>query len=150
MIAGWVSDEREDGTYPFDDLLQFTCLWGDGSGCLVFRLAFVPQRKWMGTMKDMVIEQMAKDILEQALRLEDVRLGLFLKWLQAHNGKLVADIAGLRMAGQAFKSAVQTWLACLSAQGALWEYRLVLDEIGWWQDLDPERLDLLLKSEAGQ
>lgn len=104
----------------------------------------------MGTMKDMVIEQMAHDILEQALRLEDVRLGLFLKWLQAHNGKLVADIAGLRMTGQAFKSAVQTWLSNLSAQGALWEYRLVLDEIGWWQDLDPERLALLLKPEAGQ
>lgn len=104
----------------------------------------------MGTMKDMVIEQMAIDILEQALRLEDARLRLFLKWLNAHNSTLDVEIATLRTAAEAFSWTVQTWLTSLSAQGALWEYRLVLDEIGWWQDLDPERLTLLLKSEAGQ
>lgn len=99
---------------------------------------------------DVLVGQMSIDILEHAPRLEDVRLHLFLNWLTAHNGKIKADTSMLRGAGDDFKSALQTWLSSLSAQGTLWEYRLIMDEIAWWHDLDPHRLDMILKSEAGQ
>ncbi len=102
----------------------------------------------MGSMSDLnvLVEQMATDILVHALRLEDVRLRLFLKWLTAHNGRIQVTPA----AGEEAKSALQTWLSSLSGQGTLWEYRLIMDEIAWWHDLDPRRLDMILKSEAGR
>lgn len=100
----------------------------------------------MGSMSDVLIEQMATDVHDHALRLVDVRLSGFLKWLTAHNGRIQVSPA----AGGEFKSALQTWFSSLSAQGALWEYRLIMDEIAWWRDLESQRLDMILRSEAGQ
>ncbi len=95
---------------------------------------------------DVLVRQMATDIYDHTLRLEDVRLRLFLKWLTAHTGRIQVR----PVAGEEFKSALLTWLSCLTVQGALWEYHLILDEIAWWRDLDSYRLKMILKSEAGQ
>lgn len=99
---------------------------------------------------DVLIEQMTTDIHDHAIRLDDIRLRLFLNWLSAHNGKIKTDAAMLREAGEDFKSALQTWLISLPVQGALWEYRLILEEITWWHQLDPQRLEMVQKSKAGQ
>lgn len=94
---------------------------------------------------DVLVGQMATDIHDHTLRLEDVRLHMFLKWLTAHTSRIQVR----PVAGEEFKSALQTWLSSLTMQGALWEYRLILDEVAWWHVLDPHRLDMFLKSEAG-
>ena len=99
---------------------------------------------------DLLVGQMSTDIQDLALQLDDVRLGLFLNWLAAHNRKIKTNAGMLREAGGEFKPVVHAWLASLSVQGMLWEYRLIMDEIVWWQELAPHRLDKILKPEDGQ
>lgn len=93
---------------------------------------------------------MAEDIQAHAGCLEAERLQLFLDWLAAHNGALQMERAGLRDAGGEFKSVIKTWLASLPIQGALWEYRLILDEVDWLRELDAQRLMMILKSGKGR
>lgn len=112
-----------------------------------------------------LIEQMAADISTQVMQLDDVRLKLFMEWLNAHSIKVraaaepeaesfqlgQADIASVReekMKDQ-LKAALKTWFESLPMRGMLWEYRLILDEIAWWRDLDARRLAMILRSEAG-
>ena len=102
------------------------------------------------------IEQMVLDISRQAFQLDDLCLPLFLNWLTTHSGKvrdvIQIDVAAIRRADaeEQFKSALKAWLGSLPAHGLLWEYRLLQDEIAWWRDLDPRRLLMILKTEAGQ
>jgi len=115
---------------------------------------------------NILIEQMAADISSQALRLDDVRLKLFLDWLNAHSSKVKAatdseaqslqldqaDIASIReeKMKDRLKAALKTWFESLPLQGMLWEYHLILDEIAWWRGLDARRLTMILRSEAGK
>lgn len=105
---------------------------------------------------EVLIEQMVLEISTQAFQLDDDRLPLFLNWLIAHSGAvrnaIQLEIAALQRAdAQAqCRSALQSWLGSLPAQGLLWEYRVILDEIAWWRDLDRSRLLMIMKSEAGQ
>ncbi|MCL4528184.1 MAG: hypothetical protein M1282_02080 [Chloroflexi bacterium] len=96
-----------------------------------------------------LVEPMVMDISSQALHLDDLRLRLFLNWLMAHSGKMkaviqpnVAEFQTSDMEEQ-FKLALRTWLEPMPVQGMLWEYRLILDEIAWWRDLDPGRLCMM-------
>ena len=103
-----------------------------------------------------LIGQMVLDISMQAFQLDDLCLPLFLNWLTAHSGKvrdaIQMNVAAIRRADaeEQFKSALKAWLGSLPAQGLLWEYCLLRDEIAWWRDLDPRRLLMILKTEAGQ
>ena len=108
---------------------------------------------------NVLIEQMTADMATQAMDLEDVRLKMFLEWLNAHSSKVKvaiapeaqtlhldqADVASIR----GLKAGLQTWFESLPMQGMLWEYHLILDEIAWWRDLDAHRLSMILGSEAG-
>lgn len=96
-----------------------------------------------------LIEQMVIDISGQTFQLDDLRLRLFITWLTAHSGKVkaviqlnVVEFQRSEME-QRFKLALRTWFEPLPVQGMLWEYRLILDEIAWWRDLDPGRLVLM-------
>ena len=100
----------------------------------------------MEQMNDL-IEQMVKDISSQAQGLDPVRLGLFLGWLCAHSAQVKAIPQGID--GQ-LEPALRSWFESLPVQGLLWEYRLVLDEIAWWRDLDAHRLNMLIKAETGR
>ena len=118
----------------------------------------------MEPMNDMhiLIEQMTLDISGQAIRLDDLRLRMFLNWLSAHGSKIKAisksdGQPGKRIEFQSdgrmdecLKNGLRPWLESLSMQGLLWEYHLILSEIAWWRDLDPRRLVMILRSEAGK
>ena len=113
---------------------------------------------------NILIEQMAMDISSQVMRLNEVRLKLFLDWLNAHSIKVRAatepeaqslqldqtDAASIREGRmeEQLKAVLQTWFESLPVQGMLWEYRLISDEIAWWRDLDARRLTTILRSEA--
>lgn len=116
----------------------------------------------MGSMSELnvLIEQMVLDIGTQVFQLDDQRLRMFLNWLTAHSGSMkilavnvldmnIAVLRGSDMQEQ-FKSALNTWLESLPAQGMLWEYRTISVEIVWWRNLDPVRLKMIVESEAGQ
>lgn len=158
MNGGWDSDDCNRVAFNSGALRRFAGLCNGVRGRFVFCLAYVLQRQRMGSMNDLeiLIEQMVLALSMHAFQLDDICLPLFLNWLTAHCGNLrdaiQMDIATFRRADaeEQFKSALKAWLDSLPAQGMLWEYRLTLNEIAWWRDLDPHRLLMILKSEAGQ
>ena len=119
-------------------------------------------------MNDMqiLIEQMVSDISGQAVRLDDLRLQLFLNWLNAHSNKVKTitildgqvgeqiqmDVAvrDTESIAERLKTGLRGWFACLPMQGLLWEYHIILDEITWWRDLDHHRLVMIMGSEERQ
>ncbi len=119
----------------------------------------------MEPMNDLqgLIDQMAVDISSQAVRLDDLRLPRFLAWLGAHCSKvkLAADAnesigkqvpLDVAMDQEAnieehLKLNLKTWFESLPLRGLLWEYRLIMDEVVWWRDLDPHRFNMILRLE---
>jgi len=122
----------------------------------------------MGPMNDLnvLIEQMAANISSKAMRLDDLRLKLFLEWLYAHSTKVKSaaypeaqalqpiqiDDASLQEGSmeEQLNTGLRTWFDALRAQEMLWEYCLILNEIAWCRGLDARRLIMILKSEAGK
>ena len=106
---------------------------------------------------EVLIGQMVSDIAAQVHRLDDLRLRLFLHWLMAHRVEVKASIgndleldqAALRGADmrERLRAALSSRLKSLPAQGLLWEYQTILAEIGWWRDIDPQRLSMIPGSE---
>lgn len=162
MKGGWGSDDGNDIAFSVGGMWRFVCLRIDVHLRYLFRLENVPARQRMGSMSELnvLIEQMVLDIGTQGFQLDDLRLRMFLNWLAAHSGMMKAltgnvlnmDIAVLRGSDmqEQFKSALNTWLESLPAQGMLWEYRTISVEIVWWRNLDPVRLKMITESEAGQ
>jgi hypothetical protein len=127
-----------------------------------------PPRQQMGSMNDMqfLIDQMVSDIFSQAVRLDDSRLHLFLNWLNAHSRQMKTITGADRQTWQqpqmdvevlckerleeSFKNGLRGWFESLPFPGLLWEHHLILDEIICWYALDPRRLIMILRSEAGQ
>jgi hypothetical protein len=119
----------------------------------------------MGPMNNLqsLIDQMAVDISSQAAQLDDLRLPRFLAWLDAHSIKVkIAADANESIGNQVpldvaldqeatieerLKLNLKTWFESLPLRGLLWEYHLILDEIAWWRDLDPHRLNMILRPE---
>lgn len=89
------------------------------------------------------IGQMVAEISRQARELDPVRLGWFLDWLCAHTAQVNAGLLEQGALLERLQPALRAWFMSLSMQGMLWEYRLLLDEIAWWRELDDLRLRLL-------
>ena len=112
----------------------------------------------MGTMNDMqiLIEQMVSDISGQTVRLDEVRLQVFLNWLKSHSSKLKTlgqvhvevAVHGEGKIEDRLKNDLKVWFESLPMPGLLWEYHLLLNEIAWWRDLDPRTLARILRSEG--
>jgi len=99
-----------------------------------------------------LIDQMVTDISNEASRLDEVRLRMFLKWLQAHAGKgkevqRVQFKIALHDQGSVdehFKQDLKRWFNSLPIPELLWEYHLILNEISWWRRLDQRLLCMIL------
>ena len=115
-------------------------------------------------MNDMqvLIEQMVSDISSQAVRLDEVRLQKFLEWLKSHSSKVKTveqvlvevEVHGEGSIDDRLKNDLQRWFESFPIQGLLWEYRLLLNEVAWWRDLDPHELPddvaRILRSEGSE
>lgn len=107
---------------------------------------------------EILIGQMVSDIVAQLHQLDDLRLRLFLHWLTAHSVEVKSAIGtdldpekvALRSVDmrERLRSALRSRLKSLPAQGLLWEYRIITAEIGWWRDIDPQRLSMIPGTEA--
>jgi len=105
-----------------------------------------------------LIEQMVSDISSQALRLHEIRLQLFLDWLNAHSSKVKTSnqarievaVHGKGSMADRLKNGLKGWFESLPIPGLLWEYHLLLDEIAWWRDLEPRSLARILRSEESE
>jgi hypothetical protein len=85
--------------------------------------------------RQILIDQMVSDISSHALRLDEVRLQGFLRWLEAHGSRMKHAIVfaldhreGMEVR---FKNTLKGWLEPMPIAGLLWEYHLLLNEIAW-------------------
>jgi hypothetical protein len=162
MNGGWVSHDRDPSAFLVGILWRLACFCARRYWCRLYSLGDVPQGQWMEPMNDMhiLIEQMISDICDQAIRLDDLRLRMFLNWLGAHGSKIKTitksdeqpdkriEFQSDGRMDECLKNGLRNWFESLSMQGLLWEYHLILNEIAWWRDLDPRRLAMILKSET--
>jgi hypothetical protein len=88
----------------------------------------------MGPTTPPLLPNIVADICVHANALDEIRLGKFLDWLQAHHR------ADKPIQAQGLPAYLETWLTSLSPAGMLWEVFLLLDEIAWWRGLDEEKL----------
>lgn len=96
-------------------------------------------------MNDMqiLIEQLISDISGQAVRLDEIRLQMFLTWLAAHSSlvktgeQVEVAMPGAGSITDRLKIGLKGWFESLPLRGLLWEYRLLLEEIDWLRGLDP-------------
>jgi hypothetical protein len=86
-----------------------------------------------------LIRQMAADITAKACVLEQVRLERLMEWLVSHSSKVRGNGEPLTWMSsrEQMELKLNVWLQSLPASGLLWEYRLILEEIIWWRDVDP-------------
>ncbi|MBK7317714.1 hypothetical protein [Candidatus Villigracilis affinis] len=86
-----------------------------------------------------LIRQMAADITAKACVLEQVRLERFMEWLVSHSSKVRGNGEPLTLMSsrEQMQLKLNAWFQSLPVSGLLWEYRLILDEIVWWRDVDP-------------
>lgn len=97
-----------------------------------------------------LINQIAFEIAMQMERLDEIRRKSFQTWLNAHQRivltnlqKPIADMALTDSPSDlnSFSIAdLATWLGLLPTQTLLMEYRLILEEISWWHDLEANLL----------
>ena len=109
-----------------------------------------------------LIEQMVSDISSQAVRLDEVRLQKFLEWLKSHSSMVKTvgqalvevEVHGEGSIDDRLKNDLKRWFESFPIQGLLWEYRLLLNEVAWWRDLDPHELPddvaRILRSEGSE
>ena len=91
-----------------------------------------------------LIQQMAADITNQACSLDQVRLEKFLEWLVSHSSKVRGSGGALPWMStqEQMELKLNVWFQSLPVSGLLWEYRLILEEIAWWRNVDTSHLAL--------
>lgn len=105
-----------------------------------------------------LIDRIESEICIQVERLDEIRRQSFLTWLHAHQSIVLAEqqttVSGMdEMASSpetnlTLKNNLAVWLKLLPLQNLLIEYRLILDEISWWHDLEANTLaDWVLRND---
>ncbi len=84
------------------------------------------------------IEQIVKEIVAGAATLDDEKRGMFLTWLGNHT--TVVRCNNKKEFAECLTEKLAAWLITLSVAGILREYRLVIREIEWWEELEEEIL----------
>lgn len=102
-----------------------------------------------------LIDAALSGVCDQARSLSGIRLEMFLGWLSAHCHPIDLKSPGVeeiacrdwaRVEGH-LRAALGAWFESLSLPGLLWEYHLVLTEIGYWREIDPQQLEGILEAE---
>jgi len=94
-------------------------------------------------------------ICYQTRALSGTRLQMFLEWLAAHCHPIGLEGPGAQESAcwdwprveDHLRVVLGTWLETLPLPDLLWEYHLVLTEIGYWQEIGPQQLQGILESE---
>lgn len=165
MNEGSVSNDCDDFAFLVGFLWRITRLCSCGSRHPVFNLEDVSKRQGMGSMNDLkeLLDQMTVNISNQAFRLDNVRLWLFLNWLNTHGSKvqsaLVSEQTLMQIDGALLQQGdfedrlrfgLETWFESLPVQGLLWGHHLILIEIAWWHNLNAHGFNMILKPKVGK
>lgn len=83
-------------------------------------------------------ERMALDLSNQAVKMDNLRLWLFLEWLQCHCCRL--SIHWVDQDVDEITKYLSCWLDTFALADLQSEYELITNEIGWWRDADEKTL----------
>jgi hypothetical protein len=109
------------------------------AGVLLFFLRFVRlQRRQVNVVKETDVQHLAADLSTQAMHLDELRLWLFLEWLQCH---CCGDqTEWVNQDGDEIRKFLSRWLESFSPDGLHAEHELIVTEITWWKTADEKTL----------
>jgi len=91
----------------------------------------ITAHKWM-ISNQWTVAEMVDGILVRFSTLDPRRKYMFIEWLQAHSGKVKNT--------NNVCEGLTAWFESMRYENVQWEYRLIMDEIGWWGNLDEQSL----------
>lgn len=97
--------------------------------------------KWM-VAEQLSVTEMVDEILIYFETLDPRRKYMFVEWLQAHSSQVknaVNVCEGLTV-----------WLESLRYENLQSEYHLLMDEIGWWGNLDEQSLTKIMLADLAR
>jgi hypothetical protein len=109
------------------------------AGVLLFFLRFVrPQRKQGKEVNETLVGPMAADLSSQALQLDELRLWMFLEWLQCHCSGDQTE--WVNQDEDEIRHYLSCWLERFSPNDLHAEHELIMTEINWWKTADDKTL----------
>lgn len=97
--------------------------------------------KWM-VGEQLTVAEMVDEILVRFSTLDPCRKYMFVKWLQAHGSKVENT--------NNVCEGLTAWLESMQHENVQWEYRLIMDEVGWWGNLDEQFLRKIMLAELAK
>ena len=106
---------------------------------VLFFLRFVRlQRRQVNVVNETNVQHLAADLSSQALQLDELRLRLFLEWLQCH---CCGDSTRwINQDGDEIRKFLSRWLEHFSPDSLQAEHELIVTEISWWRTADEKTL----------
>lgn len=92
--------------------------------------------------EQLTVAEMVDAILVCFETLEPRRKYMFIEWLQAHTGQV-------KTTGTVCEC-LTAWLESMEQDSVQWEYRLIMDEIGWWDSLDEQSLTRIMLADLAR
>jgi hypothetical protein len=109
------------------------------AGVLLFLLRFGLLQRRQGNVADETDAQhLAGDLSIRAVRLDELRLWMFLEWLQCH---CCGDqTEWVNQDEDEIRKYLSRWLQHFSTDGLHAEHELIMTEISWWKTTDEKTL----------
>jgi hypothetical protein len=111
--------------------------WFAGVGLFFMRFVRLQQRQ-VNVVNETDAQHLATDLSTQAMHLDELRLWLFLEWLQCH---CCGDpTQWINQDGDEIRKFLSRWLEHFSPDGLQAEHELIVTEITWWKTADEKTL----------
>ena len=96
------------------------------------------QPRQVSVVNETDVQHLAADLSTQAIQLDELRLWLFLEWLQCH---CCGDSTQwINQDGDEIRMFLNRWLEHFSPDGLHAEHELIMTEISWWKKVDEKTL----------
>ena len=84
----------------------------------------------------LTVTEMVKEIQARYETLDPCRRHMFIEWLQAHNSRVKTAVNVCE--------GLESWFESMHCENSRWEYRLIMCEIDWWNNLDEQSLTKIM------
>ena len=84
------------------------------------------------------VKRLTYDLSDQAARLEEPRLCMFLDWLQCHCHWI--PVQWVKQDRDEIQNYLNRWMGTFTPEGLHAEYRLIMTEIRWWRNADEKTM----------
>lgn len=84
----------------------------------------------------LTVPEMVEEIQARYETLDPCRRYMFIEWLQAHNSRVKTAVS--------VYEGLESWFESMHCDNRRWEYRLIMCEIDWWNNLDEQSLTKIM------